>query len=626
MGEVQTASLGAISDGILSNGVTTFTVQADLLVGGKANLCLLQTSPVGLETIRNDRSRPESVAALCDLLVGTPGRHAAPVLGELIAGHQPAVVLVPECALGSGDWTAVDAFVRGAQQPVLLIAGFGAAKGEWLLRWALGEEAPSPTARRLSWNQQTEPIAASRAVNGGSCWIHGFGNPTMCIAFIKNYLEQSTEAVALASLNKGTSILHLQFRDVDVLPLICADLVQPRSVGSGAAQARIECLLANNSHRNCPILVTGSVLQTEPHNNNWQIAINDVTNNLSPTRQVVLALANQACDSPCGDEDKDCWRSLSGVYGRFSDLPHGQKGLDAGRPVSKLSIAGAVVRDTRPCVVAGPISWAPYGPTVGAFLWHSEGCLRLEPNGIASPLCVPPKICTYEIHRFTRRFPPDAAWSPRVNEGLDRIRSHLEEAAAPDAERLLKSLLSGVTDDSTADPERLHDLVTPLDTGLYALATLRTIDSMVWQGDIAKEGQLFWPAEETHVLVWRDKVRSGREMRRELEEWSLSPGAHPRLLVVAEGHRTPVIDGPVRGDRRSDVSRSPSGGADLGQPAASQDERDFSMPHSQRSVGCVRLEYVSEYYVNHDPDAGVDAGRFAQLVEKLRHGFDGSAP
>src|SRR5579883_3200126 len=71
-------------------------------------LVILQTTAPDVEAIRADASRPHVVAALKDLFVGREGAHPGPVLGELVPGNRPVLIVAPEYALGAGDWNAVD--------------------------------------------------------------------------------------------------------------------------------------------------------------------------------------------------------------------------------------------------------------------------------------------------------------------------------------------------------------------------------------------------------------------------------------------------------------------------------------------------------------------------------------
>ena len=131
--------------------VCTVNLETELLRDGKLNLCIVQTAPCPLEIIKNDGSRPCNVAAVVELLTGG-NRFAGPVLDEIAPGREPTLILLPEYALGSSDWAAIDAAVRASPVPVVLIAGFGATKGEVIVDWA-GSGADDGTRCRLTWDR-----------------------------------------------------------------------------------------------------------------------------------------------------------------------------------------------------------------------------------------------------------------------------------------------------------------------------------------------------------------------------------------------------------------------------------------------------------------------------------------
>jgi len=590
-----------------------------LLSGGRLAVCIAQIEPVSVEVVAADGTRPATVTALRDLIAGRADR--APSIDMAIPGLLPALVLAPEYALGSPDWANVDTFVRSSSRPLVLIAGFGMTAGAWIVNWANGIEAASPTKRVLGWDQETSPITPDRATNGGWCWLHRPGTEPVCVAFVKNFLEQAHEAAQFPRLQYGTTIVRLRFVDLDLFPLVCADLVRPRHLDSSTAQARITSALDHQGGART-ILVAGCLFEKQPHNLNWQTAISDIVNHLAPTKQVILALANQACGSPSDDEERDKWRSLSGLYSRHTDFAHGQRALPAGRPIVMAGISGVIIRDSGPCMVAGPVAWGPYTPVASQYIWHTEVCSALGRDGIQPAFAPHAFIPAYELHRFTCRHPALAGWSPRVAGGLVRIRQHLETGLPPRAEGLLRSLLTGVTNDPPPpDPDHLHTATLFLKEAIYSLAVLSTLDEMTWQNDTAQDGQLTWNAANMHLLVWRDQTRTGRRMIRDLELWIQQPSPHPRLLVIGQG-ATPLTEGIVGGDRRTDISEPPAGSDDLSSHGdAASSDRDISLPKAPREAACIHLARVADYYI--DFDEADEAVQVAGLVHSLRESFSG---
>jgi hypothetical protein len=399
----------------------------------------------------------------------------------------------------------------------------------------------------------------------------------------------------------GNSDLHLRFTDVDVFPIICADLLQPRTVGREVAQSKLETFLRREpDHR--PILITGSLLQNA-YNFNWEVAIDSIVNSVAPHRKTVLALANQATSIASADENVDRWRSMSGVFTRSSELRK-QSSLPAGRSLRTASIVGMVVRDSGPCVVAGPIAWPPYGPTSDKFVWHPEVLVPLEPTGIVSPIRLPGEIEATEICRFAKRYPSQPMWSPKVVTGLQAIQDHLANTNPPRARTILNSALSGVAAqcDSEYAPCDPDDLGEPLandafQIALHALALLLTFDDLSWQRDENCGGQLRRAADDTNILIWRDPVRHSRQMKRLLGLWMQMPGEHARLLIIGEGFRSQLDDGLLSRDRRDDVAEAPGSDQELGAIGGlAAAHEDVTVSRGSRVVACIGVHTFTSHF------------------------------
>jgi hypothetical protein len=623
--------LGEEHSSINIRGQSVFTrdVPAKLMVDGHVQLCIMQTPRIDqIDVIRTDQSRAENVSALRDLFNGRPGVHDVPVLRELVPQNQTTVVILPEYAAGSPDWYQIDEIVRSVTRPIVLIVGFGATPGKWVIDWHNRVVATgSPTARELTWDQNANPIGNVLLVNGAWCWLHNFGFATTCLTFLKNHLEQSTEAVELASLQSGNTLLHLRFQDVDLFPMICADLVRPQSAGANVPISIIATFLKDQPNNGRRILVTGSLLQPKP-NINWEVAIDGIVNGIAPGRNSVLVLANQAVGSPVGDESVDKWRSISGVFTRFSDLQK-QASIPAGRTLKTAAAIGMIVRESGPCVTAGPIFWPPYGPITGQFVWHPGMSVPLRPAGIAHPVLLPKPISEAEVDRFTKRYPRKLDWSPRVETGLNIIRQQISSPIPPNSKVILNSSISGVgvfCDEKYFEfnPDELGTDPTndSFQVAVHAIATLITINGIGWQRNENNAGQLKRPAENTNILVWRDPNRNSREMKRLLGTWMQTPGEHPKLIVVGEGYRSQLDEGLLVGDRRDNVSEAPPNSEDLGAIgtlAASID--DLTAPSGTREVACVCLHRVSEFYMNYE--AANEGTRLAALESRLVNAFQG---
>jgi hypothetical protein len=237
---------------------TTIAFDAGLLVEGKLLVCLMQMQPT-VPNIADDQSRPGAVAAVQQLLMGG-GAHGGAILSEMAPGGDPVLVVAPEFAFGSGDWDSLDEAIRQSTRPLVVITGFGATPGHVVLDWKAAALDGMGTQRHLAWDQQTKPIGGVRPVNGGWCWVHQPGQGTDCVVYLKSVAEQNVEAVALADLQFGSGVTHLRFNDVDLFPLICADMLQSVAQHADSAQARIREVL-NGIDIARPAMVIGSLLQ-----------------------------------------------------------------------------------------------------------------------------------------------------------------------------------------------------------------------------------------------------------------------------------------------------------------------------------------------------------------------------
>jgi hypothetical protein len=285
-------------------------------------------------------------------------------------------------------------------------------------------------------------------------------------------------------------------------------------------------------------------------------------------------------------------------------------------------ISGVIMRDSGPCMVAGPVAWGPYTPVTTQYIWHTEVCSALGPDGIQPAFAPHSLISGYELHRFTWRHPAIAGWSPRVAGGLARIRQHVESGLSPDAAKILHSFLTGVTNNPPPpDPDHLHTATQFLKEAIHSLAVLSTLDGMAWQSDAVQDGQLTWNEPNMHLLVWRDPTRTGRHMIRDLELWIQQPSAHPRLLVVGQGASL-LTEGVVGGDRRADISEPPAGPDDLSAHGdAASSDRDITLPKAPREAACIHLARVADYYIEFSAED--EAMHLAGLVHTLRDSFSG---
>ncbi|MBR1325703.1 ABC-three component system protein [Bradyrhizobium ottawaense] len=600
-----------------SDRATTVALDATILSEGKLQVCLMQISPV-MARIAQDESRPDAVAAVRHLLIGG-GEHAVPALSEMAPGAAPVLIVAPEFAFGSGDWSAVDEAIRQSNRPIVLIAGFGATPGQKILEWGAQNGAAGPTSRHFAWDQQAQPIGSARPVNGGWCWYHHPTDGTHCFTYLKSIAEQNVEAVDLAELQYGRTATHVRFNDLDLFPLICADMLQPIAEHPDSSQARIREVLDAINNPDRPALVIGSLLQ-HGYNVNWESAIDSFLNQVMADRRALVALCNVPYDKPLPREEVDRWRSLTGVYGKWGELTKGQRNLPVGRRLNVRGVVAAVVRRTQPTIASGAVDWGPYGPVDGKFVWHADMTCSCGPQGLAAPIKLPTSQHACELVRFARRHPPEPGWSPRVGEGLRNLATQVASGATPRARRIINSLLYGVTP-IEADPDILHEMETAAVAAIHALAIVSTIKGVVWQSIEAQDGQLKMGNVDRNVLIWKDPKMTSGQMRRELGAWKIDTAKHPELIVIGGSRFGDIDAGPVEERPRDDVSLSPSGDAQLGASGSlTADENDITRPKVRRVIAAIGISRVAKIYAEHE-STNDDDTRISQLLADIEGYF-----
>jgi hypothetical protein len=597
---------------------TSVAIDTPITLEGKLHVCLIQIAPE-IGAIATDQGRPAAVLTIRHLLVGGDG-HAAAALSEMVPGAQPVLIVLPEYAFGSEDWPALDALVRQANRPLVVVTGFGATSGQVLLDWSATTVLEGETARHLAWDQVADGIGGVRPVNGGWCWIHDPSQGTDCVAYLKNVAEQNFEAVVLADLQFGRTITHLRFNDVDLFPLVCADMLQPMAQHPDSAQARIREALDGLEDPTRPAMVIGSLFQYG-YNVNWERAVDSMLNNVMADRPGLVALCNIAHDEPVPEESQDRWRSLSGVYGKWDELTKGQKNLKCGRRLNAPGIVGAVIRRSDSTVVSGPVDWGPYGPVDSKFIWHADMLCPAGPKGLQAPMARPPEQHGCEMARFLRRHPAEIGWSPRVSQGAGQISAHFAAATKPSAPSILDMLLGGVRPEP-ADPDALHEahIEAAAIAGLHSLATMLTVDGVGWQVNEAQAGQLRVAGGERNILIWRDPLKTPAQMRSELGAWRLEATTHPDLIVLGASRFGDMAEGPIEERRRDDVSVAPPASAELGALGAlAAGGVDITIPRARRNVAALGLSTVATIYADYDA-AISDGPRVDSLLNRI-NGF-----
>lgn len=574
--------------------------------------------------IARDASRPSSVAAIRDLLSGS-ARHPNPVVGELAPNMAPIVLIAPEYAFGSGDWEALDLVVRASPRPVVLVAGFGAALGSTVLDWADAPVADGATQRHRTWTPSEGEIARTRPVNGAWCWIHGFGGRTQSYVLLKNHLEQRVESVSIPDLQLGRTVAQILFNDCDLLPLICADLVQSEADGTGTALRRLERALEPRRGQGAPVLVTGSLYQTVPSNENWAVAIATWLSTVTRDRRALLALANVAIDKPVAQEAADQWRSLTGAFCRLTDIPRNQAALPVVRPVNAQGFRGVVLRRTDPFIACGPLIWSPYRPTGDQFYWRAGAGMPLEQDGISAPVVRPAEAVHVEVARFVGRARSNAPACPRTRTGFGALADHVDAEPPHEREQLFRSVLHGLDRTQVLQSETFGDEPqhAALMAGLHAVATLAGSDAIGWRTADGQDGQFRVDDQDLNILVWRDARLTPRLILHEIGAWAAETDPHPRLTVLANGPHGSPPPGLVEPHPRDVLSDGPAANADLGLGGSLGHTNDDFTQTRVRQVACIGLGVVAEVYVDFQPEK--DADRMDALMSELIRYFPTAA-
>lgn len=588
--------------------VTDIYFDCSILDNQKLDICLVQAPPPNFELVKKDKSRPLSVKVVQDLLVGGV-EHAQPILTELLPRTKMSLVLMPEFAFAHEDWDDLDAAVRGSPNPIILIAGFGATVGDTLCKW---KEKPGETIRHWGWD---DPISNIKLVNGAWCWVHQPGRRTDCIVWMKNVAEQRVEAVQLQNMQFGREVLHLKFNDVSIFPVICADLLD--SVNTpGSTQEKISKAIINDQRPNIPILITGSLWQSG-YNRNWEVAIGDILHHVVKERPAALALCNIAHDKPQLLESSDRWRSMSGVFVKFEDLPKCQQHLHAGRALETASVSGVVIRDSKPCVVGGKLSWRPFSPVAGQFLWHSDALCHINEDGIDLLSSTSNTTIRCEFRRNLRRFPSQKDWDPRVAQGLSYLISKSETLSELLLEKLVAYIMDGVAHDGIAEPDLLHESESYRE-GIYAIAALKTLDEADWLMDEGQDGHLV-SSGVINLLVWSERKRTYRFVRKKVEEWLKAPEAHPNLIIFGCGAGN-ADEGEVFVSLRSDIS-APSQKIEGMDGGFFDEYNTIAEPKVIRRAAVYNIDKVTSMYKDFVPGEAVE--RASELQSVIINAFGG---
>ncbi|MFT4627975.1 MAG: hypothetical protein ACI8PZ_006669 [Myxococcota bacterium] len=310
--------------------------ELELFDRGTAPLVVVQTPPS--DAWQEDGPRPAVCEVLRQLLTTGDGIDAFTTA--------PTLVVLPEYALGGPDLDAVDGMLRAWPYPVVLYAGVGAMRGSDLADWAT---AGGAVERVLG--EDPRPL---RRYNLGMLWVRAPGR-TVCVAVVKRFAEQKHERTALPDLARGTRHVVVELADVDLHPVICADLVQ--SVDGDVGEMLHRAVRAER-----PQVVLAALWQAKPEAPAWHTALRRTVE----TGAVVI-VANVASQTYSDDDAADAWRNLSGVYVDHAHDPDLRPSWPACRALPPHDrLRGVVLRSSEPGMAAGTLALPPYGSTGNA--------------------------------------------------------------------------------------------------------------------------------------------------------------------------------------------------------------------------------------------------------------------
>jgi hypothetical protein len=513
----------------------------------EAHVVLAQVAPPSKAILDADASRPWVVQTLQGLLGGERR------LAQIVTANRPAILLLPELALGLEDWAAIDALVRAWQHPLIVISGFGFSRGDRITAW-LGEAGS--TARHAGWPVGEGP-AAGRLYNAGWCWVHRPG-ATACIVFLKSTAEQYDE-VHIDGLDHGTAHVAICLDDLLIFPVICSDLLNIVD-GQRVVARKIARYLEDQGNGGPRVLIAGLLLQKSGHTK-WRTAVIDVANAIN-TERVNICLVNSAHDMCSMAEEADRWRDYSGAF--IANGRHAFNGqFSAVRRFSTEQLDAAVIRHTSPAVLGGPLRWSFNGAT-GRHLWAVQMDYGIGAEG---PLVASPCQDRYrfETLRVLRRLTdahdaPEAYKADVVRASYGVIRTQIETHAEPVAEVICQKTLFGEPGQEARDrldADSLSSYLPQAAIGFKVLGALQPLGTVAWQADLKQKGQLHIPAHTTNLLVWcypDSAIRMGQTLRR----WRAELPSAPPLVVFKKATGVHLAAPNETSKRRDDVGEAPA--------------------------------------------------------------------
>lgn len=505
-------------------------------------VCLVQPDAVKKKAILNDAPRPQSLALAGAIFGKEDGE--APLARWF--GQQPGVVLFPEYAFGSRDFSALNDLIKGFPGRLIVCAGFGIVRGN-SLRELLNSCKPT-------WHKGASAIEPLGNYNAGWCWIHEGENRTRCFIFLKNFLDQKLE---VPLVTPGNSIFRLDAKDLVFYPLICADLISDQPEGP---IVRIENSLPTTDDRlpdlNKKVIVAALLYTKEPYHSLWHPAINQVVQ-LHESNGGLITV-NQPFTGPPPDVEADQWRCLSGGFI--------SRAIMSGNPLPLLQ----PVRYVRTDSASGLILRSSGGVSCGSFRWVDKAHLgrnvwvphvrrfwkkdKLEESRESAVLHEFKRYVDRHRSKIVGLFDPSA--TSMIESSLDRVAKETQENRVHP--RLWSRLVTGVEEPpATMNFDSMDEVSGTLDFALGGFACVEEATGGQLLTDNKDSGQLLW--EEREILVWNSHTSNTSKMYHLLQTFCLKRQGERMLIVLGKGtggyrEAKKVVAKKVSPDRLTDIS------------------------------------------------------------------------
>lgn len=467
--------------------------------------CLVQIQSRTIEGIRDDSANPEALQLLRSLLLEENGQ--ASKLAENAQPNQTSLVLFPEYAFGSSQWTEMDTLVRGFSRDLILIATFGASPMACIAQI----EAAAGRVGTLIDKGWEIALNGRRPLNFGAVWVKN-GDRQTCVLFGKRYAQQGLEATDLQILEFPTSTA-IEFEDIVLFPSICADLVKQQTQ-DGSPSVISEITSLRNPK---PAIYTASLLQPSGQASHaWSGAITNLAHSLGQ-RNAAILLCNVATPKPDNRPGADIWRNLTGIYLSRHFFESTYKACPSFSYHAAASVMGWSVRSWYPQIALGEFRLPPYGATTHLHPWLAHK--RLEASGNLDQYKRPSAEEDLLLYCY-------ASGIPKGNEYvlLERVLAHLNTGNTPHSVKLATEFMKGpfYKDVPLAAPlpqnnvESIKQCLQGANALLASCATCQHPATVDWQSHAGRRGQLTIDAKP--VAIWASGELSRSQMLKSLRD------------------------------------------------------------------------------------------------------------